>query len=37
MFWFSRAIGHEATWELAWKLMSDEQKGQNMVDVDRVR
>merc|ERR1712130_999892 len=36
MFWFARAIGHEATWELAWDRMNDNDKGRNMVDVDRI-
>ena len=27
MFWFSRRIGHQSTWEMAWDNMNDEERG----------
>ena len=36
MFWFSRRIGHQSTWEMAWDNMGDEEKGFNVVNMDMV-
>ena len=36
MFWFSRRIGHEATWNKIWENMTDDERAFNVINPEMV-